>query len=261
MTTLVTPSDLRARAKKLFDRDARTWAAEQQTDVVLDVPLRPPTEREALDDLNLVRRWVDAWRGVSEDSGIELEWVVRHWSRIGSQEVPVRAVLRGSDSIARAAGEAEGWRRLMARLDELRGLAGSDASGVLRAHGRAISDLDGADFDRLVHVLAWLRENPESGHLVRELPIRGASTPNGSNLAADSSRRCIGREPERPDWAFASRHRSYGSVLSIRRSRSRGSPMCRRPSTTLRQARSDPSACSCSRTSPPCSRCRMCPEL
>ena len=64
MTTLVTPSDLRARAKKLFDRDARTWAAEQQTDVVLDVPLRPPTEREALDDLNRVRPWVDAWRGV-----------------------------------------------------------------------------------------------------------------------------------------------------------------------------------------------------
>jgi hypothetical protein len=28
---------MRARAKKLFDRDARTWAAEQQTDVVLDV--------------------------------------------------------------------------------------------------------------------------------------------------------------------------------------------------------------------------------
>ena len=64
----------------------------------------------------------------------------------------------------------------MARLDELRGLAGSDAGGVLRAHARAIGDLDGADFDRLVHVLAWLRENPESGRLVRELPIRGIHT-------------------------------------------------------------------------------------
>ena len=155
MTTLVTPSDLRARAKKLFDRDARTWAADQQTDVVLEVPLRPPTEREVLDDLNRVRQWVDAWRGVSEGWGIELEWVVRNWSRIGSQEVPVRAVLRGSDSIARAAGETGGWRLLVARLDELRSLAGSAASSVLRA---------------------WLRENPESGHLVRELPIRGIHT-------------------------------------------------------------------------------------
>ena len=65
MTTPVTPSDVRARAKKLFDRDARTWAAEQQTGVVLDVPLRPPTEREALSDLNRVREWVKSWRGVS----------------------------------------------------------------------------------------------------------------------------------------------------------------------------------------------------
>lgn len=176
MTTLVTPADVRARAKKLFDRDARTWAAEQQTDVVLDVPLRPPTEREALSDLDRVRQWVDGWRGVSEDSGIELEWAVRSWSRIGSQEVPVRAVLRGSDSIARAAGEAEGWRLLVARLDELRGLTGSDSGSVLRAHARAIADLDRADFDRLVDVLAWLRENPESSRLIRELPIRGIHT-------------------------------------------------------------------------------------
>ena len=104
MTTLVTPSDLRARAKKLFDRDARTWAAEQQTDVVLDVPLRPPTEREALDDLNRVRQWVDAWRGVSEDSAIELEWVVRNWSRSEVLErlldvVFVDGVARGGEHV------------------------------------------------------------------------------------------------------------------------------------------------------------------
>lgn len=176
MSTLVTPSDLRARAKKLFDRDGRAWAAEQQTDVVLDVPLHPPTEREALDDLDRVRQWVGAWRGVGEDVGIELEWVVRSWSRIGSQEVPVRAMLRGPDAIARAAGEADRWRLLVARLDELRALTGSAAGGVLRAQARAIADLDGTDFGRLVEVLTWLRENPASGRLVRELPIRGIHT-------------------------------------------------------------------------------------
>ena len=176
MTTLVAPSDVHARAKKLFDRDARTWAAEQQRNVVLDVPLRPPTEREALDDLHRVRSWVDSWRRVSEGSGIELEWVVRNWPRIGSQEVPVRAVLRGPDAIARAAGEADGWRLLVTRLDELRGVIPSDVDDVLRTHGRAITDLDGADFERLVDVLVWLRENPASGRLIRELPIRGIHT-------------------------------------------------------------------------------------
>lgn len=176
MTSLVTPADVRARAKKLFDRDARMWAAEQRTDVVLDVPLRPPREREALGDLERVREWVDAWRGVDECSGIELEWVVRNWSRIGSQEVPARAVLRGAEVIARVAGETDGWRVLMARLDALREPIGFDVSGVLRAHARVIGDLDDDDFGRLVDVLAWLREHPGSGRLVRELPVRGIHT-------------------------------------------------------------------------------------
>lgn len=176
MTTPVTPSDLRSRAKKLFDRDARSWATERQSAVVLDVPLHPPTEREALDDLNRVREWVDSWRGVSEGFGIELEWAVRSWSRIGSQEVPVRAVLRGPDAVARFAGEADGWQLLVARIAALRGLAGADADGVLRSHARPIADLDGVDFNRLIGVLTWLRENPASGRLIRELPIRGIHT-------------------------------------------------------------------------------------
>lgn len=138
MNTLVTPSDLRARAKKLFDCDGRAWVAEQQTDVVLDVPLHPPTEREALDDLDRVR-WVGAWRGVGEGSGIELEWVVRSWSRVGSQEVSVRVVLRGPDAIARAAGEADRWRLLVARLDELRA-----REEFLDAHDRCLGIEDGS---------------------------------------------------------------------------------------------------------------------
>lgn len=176
MNTPVTPADLRARARKLYERGARMWAAEQQTAIVLDVPLHPPTEREALADLERVRAWVDSWRGVSEDSGIELAWAVRNWSRVGSQEVPERAVLRGPDAIARVAGEAEPWRLLVERLDVLRSLAGQDADGVLRSHASAIADLEGADFDRLIDVLTWLRENPASDRLIRELPIRGIHT-------------------------------------------------------------------------------------
>ncbi len=176
MTMPVTPSDLHARAKKLFDRDARTWAAEQRTAVELDVPLHPPTEREALAHLDGIRARVDSWRDVRDDPDIELEWTIRNWSRIGSQEVPVRAIVRTPESIARVAGEAYSWQRLVERLDELRDFAGSDAHVVLRTIARSIADLDDADFRRLVDVLGWLRENPASGRLIRELPIRGIHT-------------------------------------------------------------------------------------
>lgn len=176
MTTFVTPGEVRARAKKLFDRDARSWAAERQASVVIDVPLRPPTERAALSDLSRVRDWVSCWRDMSPASGIELEWAVRSWSRIGSQEVPIRAVVRGPDAIARCAGEEDAWRLLVERLDRLRSLAGIDADAALRTHAHSITGLDAADFERLVAVLDWLREHPASGRLIRELPIRGIDT-------------------------------------------------------------------------------------
>ena len=176
MTVLVTPADVRARAKKLYHRDGRLWAAAGRADVLLEVPLHPPTEREALTGLGEVRAWVESWRAADDDSDIELTWTVRNWSRVGSQEVPVRAAVRGPDAIARVAGEAVAWHLLVERLSTLRTLIGSHHEGVLSSHARSIGDLDGDDFDRLIDVLAWLRENPASGRLIRELPIRGIDT-------------------------------------------------------------------------------------
>jgi hypothetical protein len=176
VTILVAPEDLRARAKKSFDRDARAWAAQGLTDVALEAPLHPPTEREALADLDRVRAWVETWRDADDDPDIEVAWVLRAWPRVGSQHVPSRAAVRGPDAIARVAGREEAWRRLVERLSALRAMVGSDEVAVLRAHARSVTELDPADFDRLLSVLAWLRENPTSGRMIRELPIRGIHT-------------------------------------------------------------------------------------
>jgi hypothetical protein len=171
-----TPADLRARAKKLYDREGRAWAASGLADVALEVPLRPPTEREALADLDRVRAWVQSWRIADVDSGIELTWAIRNWPSVGSQEIPVRAVVRGADAIAHVAGETLAWRRITERLSTLRTLIGFHHDAVLRSHARSIGDLDPDDFTRLIDVLAWLGANPASGRLVRELPIRGIDT-------------------------------------------------------------------------------------
>ena len=177
MTAPVTVEELRARARRLFDRDARGWAADAGAEPVLDVPLHPPTERAALADLDAARAWVESWRAV-ECSGIEVTWAVRVWSRVGSQSVPERATVRGADAIARVAGEKAAWTTLRERARVLRVLLGpsATASAALRAHGRTIGTLEEADFARLEGVLAWLREHPDSGRLVRELPIRGIDT-------------------------------------------------------------------------------------
>jgi hypothetical protein len=175
VTVPVSVADLRTRAKKLFDRDARVWAAAGAHDAVLEMPLHPPTEREALENLETTRAWVETWRRVDKHADLELAWAIRNWSRLGSQTVPERATVRGADAIARIAGESAAWNLLVQRLDALRKVAGhsDEVLETLRSQGRTIALLDPADFDRLVDVLAWLRENPASGRRIRELPVRG----------------------------------------------------------------------------------------
>ncbi|WP_066516026.1 Wadjet anti-phage system protein JetD domain-containing protein [Curtobacterium ammoniigenes] len=172
--------ELRRRARRLFERDSRGWAATGQRDIILDAPLHPPTERAALSDLDHAQIWVATWRKAEASGDIALSWTTRHWPRVGSQAVPERAEVHGADAIARVAGAEDEWTVLRARLDQLRIGSGTHPSteliAVLQAQARVIAALDATDFERLVQVLAWLGENPSSGLRLRELPIRGIHT-------------------------------------------------------------------------------------
>lgn len=178
MTAPVTPDDLRARVRRVFERDSRAWAAQGDESPVVDVPLHPFTERAALADLDGARAWVESWRRAALSDDIDVVWTRRDWARIGSQDVPERALVRGPAAIARVAGLGEEWALLAGRLGILRALPGDvDAlAATLRTHARAITALDELDFERLIGVIDWLRENPASGRRVRELPIRGIHT-------------------------------------------------------------------------------------
>lgn len=179
-TAPVDVAELRRRAQRLFERDSRGWAATGRCDAVIDAPLHPPTERDALADLDAARAWVSEWREAEASGDITLRWTTRTWPRAGSQAVPERAVVHGAGAIARVAGVEDEWITLRERLDALRSGFGAqpreDLVAVLRTQARVVCALDAADFERLVSVLAWLRENPASGMRVRELPVRGIHT-------------------------------------------------------------------------------------
>lgn len=178
MATPVTVDALRARARRLIERDGRAWAATGDDSAVLETPLHPPTEQQTLSDLDAARAWVASWRRADRSDDITVTWILRDWSRVGSQELPVRVVVRGPDALARVAGVQKEWAELSKRLRMLRALGGEEegVAAALRMHARTIAELSVADFERLVGVLAWLRENPSSGRRVRELPIRGIHT-------------------------------------------------------------------------------------
>lgn len=176
MTTPVTVSEARDRARRLFDRDAREWAASGRDDVVLDLPLHPPTERAALGDLPAARDWVDQWQRCELSEAVVVAWRTRTWARVGSQAVPERLRVEGPAAIASFAGRDAVWTRLSARLHALRDLVGAGSVATIRSHARDIDALSDADFARLSDVVKWLGAHPVSGRRVRELPIRGIDT-------------------------------------------------------------------------------------
>lgn len=177
MPALVRVADVRARARTLWEREGRRWAAGDGSTAVLDIPLHPPTERDVLADYAGSIAWVRAWRDAA-GADVEVMWEDRRWGRVGTQAVPTRVCVRGPDAITAVAGTSVQWRRWRERSIELvSALGNSEALRVsLTTHARVIGELDGVDFHRLRDVAAWLRANPSSGRFVRQLPIRGIDT-------------------------------------------------------------------------------------
>lgn len=178
MTAPVTVDRARERAWRLFEREARGWAASGDAGVGFDLPLHPPTERSALADLDGTREWVTSWRSFAASVDVEVVWTQRSWPRVGTQSVPERLVATGPAAIAAVAGASDRWEALTSRLGEVRTIIGdsSEADAALRTHARSLTALEDADFARLIDVLGWLSSNPSSGRHVRELPIRGIHT-------------------------------------------------------------------------------------
>jgi len=175
------PSELRERARRLFERRAREWAVGELDSARLSLATRPPTEaalRAGFDGPGWVRQWRDAERTLP----VTVRWVERRWASFGRQAVPIRVEASGPVSIAELAKELARWRRWSDRAETLRTRIGAQAAdpglvdATIRSRIRAIGELPPADATTLTEVVDWLVRNPVSGRRVRELPIRGIDT-------------------------------------------------------------------------------------
>ena len=182
---MLTVAEARARALKKVAADQRDWAAFGGDGAVLEIPLHPPTEREALVDQTAAIAWVRAWQAASGDdcAGFSVNWGGRQWPSLGAQSVPERCVLRGADAIAAFAGVPANreWSTLRDRAAAIHAAfatraASADIAGAIRIQWRILQSLAEADFTTLLLVVEWLAENPASGWRIRQLPIRGIDT-------------------------------------------------------------------------------------
>ena len=184
----VSVAQVRTRAARLVERDLRTWATSAEVPV-LTVALRPPTERQVLDRMDAARVWVDEWRAAERQLPVQVEWVERRWASVGTQRVPTRATVSGSDAVAEMGGAVTraAWTGMRDRIWTVRHRLGlsdyrgdsvilADEATVLRRHAGTLATLPEHDFGTLLGVVAWLSEHPASGLRVRQVPVRGIDT-------------------------------------------------------------------------------------
>ncbi len=175
----VTRADIADRARRLYERAARSWVVDPSAVVSVDLPLHPPSEREVLQDLGAARAWVQAWRDAEGGKPLALQWEERNWARVGRQSVPTRVLIDGAEAIAVIAGKRREWAAWRSRIATLRAAVLVDAAfseqvdAALRTHARAIAQLDGTDAEILRNASAWLVHHPVSGLRVRQVPVRG----------------------------------------------------------------------------------------
>jgi hypothetical protein len=172
----VTPEEFILRVRRRVDAGLRDWALGDTTTAKLDAPLQPPSERDAITDLDGTLRWVESWRKASDRLPISVMWVQRAWPRIGTQVVPSRVQADGPDALTSLTGEGERWRRWAGRASSIRTYLGAEIDSVLRTHLREIGELNETDFERLIIAIDWLVRHPDSGLRIRELPVRGIDT-------------------------------------------------------------------------------------
>jgi len=186
---MLEPEALRARLRTAWARNRHGWLI-GGGEWPLAFSTKPPTEAQAQQQWGVFDTWLTRW---GSETGFGLvEYVERSWPQLGSQHLPQRWVFGSPQDVAAELGEVGRWRQARERFDELvarfepkadgmTGGAGADAapcepSGWAQMLSRSfdlLADLGDQDFKRLMLALDWLRQHPDSGLFLREVPIAG----------------------------------------------------------------------------------------
>jgi hypothetical protein len=166
------PEDVRLFLARRFHSKHREWligdAGESQWP--LAVPLGMPTEQAALRQVDGVRAWVSAWQGW-QGVGI-LSWCERRWKALGIQRLPEKLALNGPEEVAMWIGESSRWERAQSRYQRITA-RWPVLTQQLPRYFDVLADYSDADFRRLVEMLDWIANHPNSDLYPRQLPVSG----------------------------------------------------------------------------------------
>lgn len=164
------PDEVAEQLRQRFELEYPDWARGRGT-WPMRIPLQPPTTAERSADPVACHDWAAHWHAYAGPGAVEYRNLR---FPTGTHAMPKALVLSRPDDVAAAHIETrQTWHRCGQRLIALQ-KAFPDArfAGVVRR----ITELDVSNYERLTSVVSWLRSNPTSGMLLRQLPIEGIDT-------------------------------------------------------------------------------------
>jgi len=177
--TMRGPDDLRAWAQAKYRSGRKDWLGHDDLgrNLTWAYPLRPPSEAVVGADPGRAAAWVSTWQRFAAPAGVSLEWVDRRWKSFGAQRLPDRVHVTGAPALATLAGSAAAWGRLSQAAGRLRQAWPHTPLGeALRGLAGDLGTLGAAELERLVNVVEWFVEHPESGLLARQVAVPGVDT-------------------------------------------------------------------------------------
>lgn len=169
---LLKPDDITQRLRQRYNKRHKQWLSNTEN-WPLNLPLGLPTEEQAFKHLNEVQHWQKSWLNWSGDG--EIQWVERHWPKLGKQKLPEKILIHKPIHIARWIGEEQAWNKVTQRHQILI-TKWPHLTQILSRYFKVLKDYDDVDFDRLVATLEWLENHPNSNLYIRQLPIENIHT-------------------------------------------------------------------------------------
>jgi len=143
----------------------------------LHFPLKPPSARQAMENLGHYRVWIECWKRFAMPD--LLNWKTVVFRQLGQQQLPSRITIGSFQQLTKFCGSAAisqsaRWQANMLPL--LQRYRHEQVYPILIRHIETVEDLGNSDAELLANVLPQLRRGLGAGGYLRALPLKGVDT-------------------------------------------------------------------------------------
>lgn len=143
----------------------------------LHIPLKPPSARQAMENLDHYRVWIECWKRFAMPD--LLNWKTVVFRQLGQQQLPSRITIGSFQQLTKFCGSAAisqsaRWQANMLPL--LQRYRHEQVYPILIRHIETVEDLGNSDAELLANVLPQLRRGLGAGGYLRALPLKGVDT-------------------------------------------------------------------------------------